>query len=394
MKQFHLLIFLFFSVKVMCQDIAPCKVCSSNEVYIVDSPLSKLKSLESRIYRIPVVFHVFDPSNPESKLSVEKAQKAIDLLNANFNGQSRNIDDVQNEFRDVVADVGFEFVLARKDPYGNSINGITYHKRNCKGDNSGANLTMKKQVNWNTGRNIGGIQRYLQVWLTYNVNGDDYGSGWCYLPSYDEGGRWAGPTYNYKFMGDGSSSNDDILTHEIGHYFGLSHTFGPSYNSCGDDGIDDTPITRCYTWECKIGDLCQDGNVNTENYMDYSGCTSMFTLGQKELMLYWVNQPARKSLWSDDNLKFTGVINDPDVATGIVEVEKPTISIYPNPSEGNFNIEGVDSALIKMYDLNGRLVYQTTDMNFSYNKSGVYIVVIESGNTQTKIKVVVNKFIR
>jgi hypothetical protein len=91
-------------------------------------------------------------------------------------------------------------------------------------------------------------------------------------------------------------------------------------------------------------------------------------------------------LWSDENLKFAGVYG---VLTSIDEVEKPSISVYPNPSEGNFNLEGVDSALIKMYDLNGRLVYQTTEMNFSYNKSGVYIVVIESGNTQTKIKVVV-----
>jgi len=386
MKQFYLLFFLFLGLNSFCQDIEPCKVCSSNEVHIVDIPLSKLKSLESRIYRIPVVFHVFDPSNPQSKLSESKAQKAIDLLNANFNGQSRNIDNVQDEFRDVVADVGFEFVLARKDPYGNSINGVTYHKQNYKGDNSGANLTMKQQINWNTGKNIGGTQRYLQVWLTYNVNSDDYGSGWCYLPSYDEGGKWAGPVYNHKFMGDGSSSNDDILTHEIGHYFGLSHVFGGYYDRCGDDGIDDTPQTRCYTWECKIGDLCHDGNVNTENYMDYSGCTSMFTLGQKELMLYWMNEPARKTLWSDENLKFTGVYG---VLTGIEEVEKSTISVYPNPSDGRFNLKGADSALIKMYDLNGRLVHQTTNLNFSYNKSGIYVLVIESGNTQSRIKVVV-----
>lgn len=386
MKQFYLLFFLFIGFNSFGQEVTPYHICSTTEVFVVDNIHSKLKSVESRIYKIPVVFHVFDAYNPESKLSVAKAQKAIDLLNANFNGQSRNIDNVQDEFRDVVADVGFEFVLARKDPYGNSINGVTYHKQNYKGDNSGANLTMKQQVNWNTGKNIGGTQRYLQVWLTYNVNSDDFGSGWCYLPSYDEGGKWAGPVYNHKFMGDGSSSNDDILTHEIGHYFGLSHVFGTSYNSCGDDGIDDTPKTRCYSWECKIGDLCYDGNVNTENYMDYSGCTSMFTLGQKELMLYWINEPARQTLWSDENLKFTGVYG---VLTGIEEVEKPSISVYPNPSEGRFNLEGVDSALIKMYDLNGRLVYQTTDLNFSYNKSGIYVLVIESNNTQTRIKVVV-----
>lgn len=42
-----------------------------------------------------------------------------------------------------------------------------------------------------------------------------------------------------------------------------------------------------------------------------------------------------------------------------------------------------------MHDLRDRLVYQTKELNSSYNKSGVYIAVIESGDTETRIEIVV-----
>ena len=79
------------------------------------------------------------------------------------------------------------------------------------------------------------------------------------------------------------------LTHEIGHYFGLPHTWGGSNtpglpSNCGlDDGIADTPNTTGSQNNCNLSfSPCTDPVTNlpilanVQNYMDYSTCTRMF----------------------------------------------------------------------------------------------------------------------
>ena len=78
------------------------------------------------------------------------------------------------------------------------------------------------------------------------------------------------------------------VTHELGHFFNLNHTFS---GSCGsDDGIADTPNISNPNYGCPA-----NGSVNgcvtgekalTMNYMDYvnDACMYMFTLGQANVM--------------------------------------------------------------------------------------------------------------
>ncbi|KAK2599055.1 hypothetical protein QQS21_005461 [Conoideocrella luteorostrata] len=72
--------------------------------------------------------------------------------------------------------------------------------------------------------------------------------------------------------------------HEVGHWFGLIHTFEAG---CGDgDRIDDTPAQESYTRDCKPGDSCPDkpGTDPVNNFMNYSvfdkACRLEFTRGQ------------------------------------------------------------------------------------------------------------------
>jgi hypothetical protein len=91
-----------------------------------------------------------------------------------------------------------------------------------------------------------------------------------------------------------------------------------------------------------------------------------------------------------DDIKFVGG----DV--NVNEITSSEYTIYPNPSNQSFKIEGVDNAQIKIYSISGQLVYSNQSNNKTllidtYNwKEGVYLVQIV-GNNQLKTKKIVVK---
>lgn len=122
--------------------------------------------------------------------------------------------------------------------------------------------------------------------------------GFCWLPVADvvEGSLpyvLDGCSLIYKTMpgqSRGGPFNKGMTTvHEVGHWFGLLHTF--EGNTCNGDGdfVDDTPPQSTLTYGCpRSKDSCpnQPGKDSIHNYMDYTDdkCYNQFTRGQRARM--------------------------------------------------------------------------------------------------------------
>ena len=272
------------------------------------------KTAESTSITIPIVFHVNDPTNPQ-KVTLAQVQSAVDILNEDFNGLNPEFNSLRTEFQSIASNLEINFCLASIDPDGNATNGITFHYNSYNGREPNGNGGSVKAVS------VWPCDKYLNVWIVNEVEDDTdlYYSGWAFYPSTSLANQGLdGIVYNHRYLGYGAGSSDvsgptswqakmaRVLTHEVGHYLNLMHTFENYCTSPGDEVTDTPPVYHHGSNNCDQNwTLCTGVTiVNDENYMDYTDCPSMFTEGQKTRVLTALNSTVgyRNNLWSAANL--------------------------------------------------------------------------------------------
>jgi PKD repeat protein len=285
---------------------------------------------ERAIKVVPIVFHVIHNYGSEN-IAKSQIEDAVRIINEDYQLLNDDQDDIISSFSSIVANVEFEFRLAQLDPNGNCTDGIT---RTASTLTFNADDNVKELVVWP--RN-----KYLNVWVVDNIS---FGAGgYAYLPGSAQAAVDGIVVLHTQLGSIGTSGGSNFsartLTHEIGHWFNLRHTWGTTNspgeadNCSDDDGVTDTPNTIGVSGQnCNLSQSTCGSLDNVQNYMDYSSCAKMFTNGQKTRMLAAINSgtASRNNLWAASNLIATGVNDEAVPCSPIADFKASAIAACTN----------------------------------------------------------------
>ena len=331
----------------------------------------KTKKISHGNYSIPVVVHILYNNN-DHNISDARILSQIDVLNNDYNALNSDLNSVPPEFEDVIGDVGFSFCLAQIDPNGNACSGVNRVFTNVE---SFQGFTDNMKQTSQGGVDAWDTDEYLNIWVC-DLAGNTL--GFATMPGdVEESPELDGIVIDYEYFGvDMSSSSPYNLgrtgTHEVGHYFGLEHTFLAGCSSW--DNCDDTPAISSPTYGCPSFPQvsCQSNNM-TMNFMDYTNdaCMYMFTSCQTNVMV-------------DVLLGYrSGLLNNNgSCSTSIRENEKLNPHIFPNPLSDLLYVNSFNTDVYIM-DLYGRIVFfkhiiANEPLDLSLLSDGTYFLYLDT----------------
>lgn len=228
------------------------------------------------IYRIPVVVHVIQTSTGQGQISDGLVESQIDVLNEDFRAIAGSLGQNGNDAR-------IQFHLATEDPLGNPTTGITRTTNNTWFNDSGAYF---ENLAWDP-------SRYLNIYT--NLASGALG----YVPDLPQSGLVGSNADRVVILWSAFGRNAPIgspynlgrtVTHEVGHYLGLYHTFdfGCGSGACYTTGdrLCDTNSEANPVFGCPGSSTSCGTSDPYHNYMDYSDdpCMTQFTLEQVNRM--------------------------------------------------------------------------------------------------------------
>lgn len=272
------------TARLALQDPAFAHTLQQNHQWVLNDIAQGNNSGQRTVYTIPIVFHVVY-NNASQNVSEASIVAQVEQLNKDFRRLNSDTTTPRSLFANLGADVEIEFCLAKRDPNNNSVKGITRTYTNVTSWNSNSQPNAMKTAA-NGGADPWDQDKYMNVWIVNLQSGGGTGggstAGYTYLGTNGvHGSPIDGIVLDFS-IGFGGTSR--TLTHEVGHFLGLPHTWGYG-NSCGsDDGISDTPNSDGPKFGCNLNSVSCGSTDMIENYMDYASCANMFTQEQAQYM--------------------------------------------------------------------------------------------------------------
>lgn len=271
----------------------------------ISAALDQMKSVgvtenSNDIRIIPVVVHVIHNGGTEN-ISKAQIERQIEILNEDYGKLAGTPGDGAG------VDTRVRFCLAKTDPQGRCTDGIVRIKTPLTTHQPVDRAALKQLSFWDN-------TRYLNMYIVKTISGNVGGySSFPYAPPDEDG-----LVVRHNLFGDNgtaAASGGRTATHEVGHWFGLYHTFngGCGQDTCADgDLVCDTPPVADPNYSCNLSaNSCGNDNPNlpdqVRNYMDYTpdACKNIFTEGQKSRIQATLDT-VRTYIWSVENLLATG----------------------------------------------------------------------------------------